>query len=61
MLLPQFQLNLDDGKTITYKLKFIDSLRFMPTSLSSLVDNLSEKLHSGKCKDCKYELEYMSV
>ena len=61
MLLSQFQLNLDDGKTITYKLKFIDSLRFMPTSLSSLVDNLSEKLHSGKCKDCKYELEYMSV
>ena len=61
MLLSQFQLNLDDGKTITYKLKFIDTLRFMPTSLSSLVDNLSEKLHSGKCKDCKYELEYMSV
>ena len=61
MLLSQFQLNLDDGKTITYKLKFIDSLRFMPTSLSSLVDNLSEKLHSGKCKDCKYDLEYMSV
>ena len=61
MLLSQFQLNLDDGKTITYKLKFTDSLRFMPTSLSSLVDNLSEKLHSGKCKDCKYELEYMSV
>ena len=61
MLLSQFQLNLDDGKTITYKLKFIDSLRFMPTSLSSLVDNLSEKLHSGKCRDCKYDLEYMSV
>ena len=32
----------DDGKTITYKLKFIDSFRFMPTSLSNLVDNLSE-------------------
>ena len=35
---------LDNGKTITYKLKFIDSFRFMSTSLSSLVDNLSEKL-----------------
>ena len=48
---------LDNGKTITYKLKFIDSFRFMSTSLSSLVDNLSEKLHSGKCKDCKSELD----
>ena len=32
---------LDYDKTITYKLMFIDSFRFMPTSLSSLVDNLS--------------------
>ena len=32
----------DHGKTTTYKLKFIDSFRFMSTSLSSLVDNLSE-------------------
>ena len=31
----------DNGKTITYKLKFIDSFRFMPTSLSELVDNTS--------------------
>ena len=53
---------LDNGKTITYRLKFIDSFRFMSTSLSSLVDNLSEKLHqSDKCKDCKSELDYMSV
>ena len=52
---------LDNSKTITYKLKFIDSFRFMSTSLSSLVDNLSEKLHSDKCKDCKSELDYMSV
>ena len=33
----------------------------MSTSLSSLVGNLSEKLHSGKCKDCKSELDYRSV
>ena len=33
----------------------------MSTSLSSLVNNLSEKLHSDKCKDCKSELDYMSV
>ena len=33
----------------------------MSTSLSSLVDNLSEKPHSDKSKDCKSELDYMSV
>ena len=32
----------------------------MLTSLSSLVDNLSEKLRSDKCRDCKSELDYMS-
>ena len=42
---------IDNGKTITYKWKFIDSYRFMSTSLSKLVKNLSEKLHSAKCKD----------
>ena len=37
------EVNNYDGKkkTITYKLKFIDSFRFMPTSLSELVDNTS--------------------
>ena len=29
------------GKIITYRLRFIDSYRFMPYSLSNLVDNLS--------------------
>ena len=52
---------LDNGKTITYKLKFIDSLRFMSSSLSNLVDNLSEGLHNGKCTDCKSCLDYLSV
>ena len=33
---------LDNTKIITYKVKFIDNFRFMSTSLSSLVDNLSE-------------------
>ena len=33
---------LNNNKVITYKLKFIDSFRFMADSLSSLIDNLSE-------------------
>ena len=32
----------------------------MLTSLSSLVDNLSEKRHSDKRNDCKSELDHMS-
>ena len=32
---------LNDGKTSTYKLRFIDSFRFVSTSLSSLAHNLS--------------------
>ena len=41
-----------DGKIITHKLKFIDSFRFMPTSLSELVDNLSGKnFNSIECKN----------
>ena len=37
------EVNNYDGKkkTITYKLKFIDSFRFIPDSLSTLVDNTS--------------------
>ena len=42
-----------------FKIKFIDSFRFMSSSLSSLVDNLSEGLHSDKCTDCKSCLDYM--
>ena len=33
----------------------------MSTSLSSLVGNLSEKLHSDKCKDSNSELDYMTI
>ena len=51
---------LDNSKTITYRLKFSDSFRFMSTSLTSLIDDLFEKRHKDKCKDCKSELGYMS-
>ena len=43
---------LDNGKTITYKLKFIDGFRLMSTSLSSLVDNLS-KIYRKNTKERK--------
>ena len=50
---------LDNGELTTYKIKFIDSFRFMSSSLSSLVDNLSEGIHSDKCPDSKSCLNYM--
>ena len=42
---------LNNDKAIIYKLKFIDSYRFMLDSLSSLVDNLSE-INKKECKAC---------
>ena len=48
-----------NGKTITYKINFIDSFRFMSSSLSSLLDNLSEGLHKDKCIDCKSCLDHI--
>ena len=40
--------------TISYKIKFIDSARFIATSLSNLFDNLTEEIHKRKCKDRDY-------
>ena len=39
------------GEAITYKIKFIDTCRFMPSKLSNLVDNLSE-INNKHCKTC---------
>ena len=50
----------DNGKTITYELKFIDSFRFMSTSLSILVDNLSE-IYEKNSKDPTKERNQISM
>ena len=46
---------------ISYKIKFIDSCRFMSTSLSNLVSNLSEGPYNDRCIDCKSCLVYMAT
>ena len=51
--------NKDKIIEITYKIKFIDSYRFMSTSLSKLVDNLSEVLLNNKCVNCESCLDYI--
>ena len=43
---------LTSGKTVIYKLKFIDSFRFVSASLSELVDNTSGIFKSEECKSC---------
>ena len=37
-------------KNISYILQFIGSTIFMASLLSNLVNNLSERIHKGKCK-----------
>ena len=46
---------------ITYTIKFIDSYRFMASSLSKLVDTLSEGIHNNKCSDCGSNLDYIKI
>ena len=43
-----------------FRLKFIDSSKFMSTSPSSLVDNLSE-IYKKECKGCKERRKIKSV
>ena len=46
---------------ITYKIRFIDSYRFMSTLLSKLGNNLADGLHNNRCVDCKSCLDYMKT
>ena len=38
--------------TISYKIKFIDSARFLASLLPNCVDDLAEGIHKTTCKDC---------
>ena len=51
----------DEIIEILYRIKFIDSYRFLSTSLSKLVNNLSEGAHNDKCTDCKFYLDYITI
>ena len=42
-------------------MKSIASTRFMATSLSNLVDNLTEGFHKIECKDCDCFVEHESI
>ena len=51
-----------NSKAIRYKLKFIDSFRFMSTSLLSICDDLSE-IYRKKCenKNCKSASDFIGI
>ena len=51
----------DKNLEITYKIKFINSFRFMSSSLSKFVYNLSEGIHNNKCADFKSNLDYIKT
>ena len=46
---------------MSYKTKFVDSAKFMASSISNLFDSLSEGIHKIKCKSWDCFLEYESV
>ena len=52
---------MESDVAISHKIKFIYIARFMATSFSNLVDNLTEGIHKIKCKDCDCFLAYESV
>ena len=54
--------NKDSNETvISYKIKYIDSARLTASSISNLLDNLTEGICKIKCKGCGCFREYKSV
>ena len=52
----------NEGSTIIYRIKSIDTFRFMPTLLSNLADNLSGRIiDDEKCGSCCSNLEYIAI
>ena len=49
-----------NSQTISCKLRFIDSFRFMSTTLSELVDNMSGISNTIECKSCTEKIEINS-
>ena len=47
----------ENNKTITYKIKLIDSFRFISSSLLNLVNKLLGGIHNNKYTDCKSYIE----
>ena len=47
--------------TSSYKIKFIDSTRFVECLLSNIVDNLAEEICRILCKDCDCFFEHESA
>ena len=53
------KIESNNDQTIIYRIKFIDSFRFISTSRSTLVGNLSNRIYDKhKCDSCGYNLEY---
>ena len=57
----KYKYGNDKITKIPYKIKFIDSCRYMSTSLSNLINNLSGGPHNDRCIDCKSCLDYMTT
>ena len=52
---------LANGMTVRYKMKYINSIKFMANWIPHFADNLAEGLHKGKRRDYKYCLDYVNV
>ena len=44
---------LENDKTVTYEIKFLNTVRFTEGSLSCFANNLADGLHKNKCKKCE--------